>query len=427
MTKIGRVAARLGLVVAALALSLGLAELGARMVPPPATTLGDDGTDPNDTLWSDPDWRSPPPRTFQSDPDIGFVHAPFQAADVPIGEHPGRKFRFRTNGYGLRRDDEISVERQPDTFRVLVLGDSQTGGYVSNDEGFPRLLEEYWEQHGATTRVELLNAGVIGYAPQQEYLWYLKHGWPLQPNVVLLMLYVGNDARDLVDGEVDAAVVDEEAGLIGPLRSTGAWLGLHSRLARVAYTAARSAPLSPLLSALGMRTPPPPLPFSAEALVRVLRECHGCWLQALKQDVHARSRPELFDIAYARLELVLRLLDQHVTASGGRLVIVVLPTKMQVEPEDDAGAMRRSLRLLGLSQDVVAYSDEARARMLAAARAANVRLIDPLPELQQASRNGRLYYRRDWHLNVRGNQAMTQILATSLATLELLPPGVSSR
>jgi hypothetical protein len=150
-------------------------------------------------------------------------------------------------------------------------------------------------------------------------------------------------------------------------------------------------------------------------------------LQALKQDVHARSRPELFDIAYARLELILRLLDQHVTASGGRLVIVVLPTKMQVEPEDDAGAMRRSLRLLDLSQDVVAYSDEARARMLAAARAANVRLIDPLPELQQASRNGRLYYRRDWHLNVRGNQAMAQILATSLATLELLPPGVSSR
>jgi hypothetical protein len=132
MTKIGRVAARLGLVAAALALALGLAELGARMVPPPATTLGDDGRDSNDRLWSDPVWRSPPPRTFQSDPDIGFVHAPFQAADVPIGEHPGRKFRFRTNGYGLRRDDEISVERQPDTFRVLVLGDSQTGGYDSD-------------------------------------------------------------------------------------------------------------------------------------------------------------------------------------------------------------------------------------------------------------------------------------------------------
>jgi hypothetical protein len=419
---------RLGLVALALLLALGVAEVGARMVPPSESTLGDDGTDPNDTLWSDPNWRSPPPRTFRFDPVLKFDNAPSQVADVPIGEHPGGRYRYRTNGYGLRRDSEIALSAPPGTFRVLVLGDSQTGGFVDNTATYPQRLEDAWKAKAQGAHVEVLNAGVIGYAPQQEYLWYVERGRPLHPNLVILALYVGNDMRDLVDGEADAAIIDEEAGLVGPFRTPGAWLSLHSRLAQMGYVAARTLPpLRGVLSTLGMRTPPSPPTFAVDALVRVLRECHGCWLQTLKQSTRAHADPEQFELAYVRLERMVRLLDQHVTADGGRLAVMVIPSKPQVEPEDERGGLQRAIRLLNLDQEAGQYDDVSRGRMLAAVRAAGVPLVDPLPGLQQAAKGGRVYYRRDWHLNGRGNLALGAILDAELEALGLAPPELLAR
>lgn len=419
-------AARLALVLASVVMALALAELAARLVPPASSTLGDDGTDPNDSLWSDPEWRSPPPRTFRPDPVLAFDNAPSQTADVPIGEHRGGRYRFKTNAYGLRRNDEIEVARPQDTFRVLVLGDSQTGGFVDNAETYSQLLEDRWQSRAQQT-VEALNAGVIGYAPQQEFLWYQQRGRALQPNVVVLALYIGNDVRDLIDGEVDAAVIDEQAGRVGPLRAPGAWLGLHSRLAQMGYNAARTVnPLRGVLDALGMRTPPPALPFTTDALVRVLRECHGCWLQTLKQAVRVRDDPARGEQAYRRLEEMLRLLNAQVAADGGRLALLVIPSKPQVEPEDERGGLARAARLLELDPETVRYEEIARERILGAGRAAGVAVVDPLPGLQQAARGGRVYYRRDWHLNVRGNQALAEILDAELAELGLAPPGLAT-
>lgn len=426
----GIVAVRVVLVLVALVTALGVAEVGARMVSPNLSTLGDDGTDPNDTLWSDPEWRSPPPRTFRPDPVLVFENAPSQTADVPIGEHPRRKYRYRTNNYGLRRDTDIQESKPAGTFRTLVLGDSQTGGYVDTADSFSTLLENRWEARVPSKPIEVLNAGIIGYAPQQEWLWYRERGRQLKPDLVILSLYVGNDMRDLVDGEADPGLIDEAAGLISPVRTPGAWIGLHSQLARMSYSAARTMPIQGLIGVFGWRTPAPPPSISVDALVRVLRECHGCWLQTLKQAVRAREEPEKFEVGYRRLETMLTLLDGQVAADGGKLVVMVIPSKPQVEPEDERGGLARAVRLLALPPEDAEYDDVSRARMIAAVRAANVPLIDPLPELQQAAKAGkdaRNYYRRDWHLNIRGNQIMAETLDARLTELRLAPPDVLTR
>ena len=356
-----------------------------------------------------------------------FDNAPSQTADVPIGEHPRRKYRYRTNNYGLRRDTDIQQPKPAGTFRALMLGDSQTGGYVDNADSFSTLLENRWSARVPSQPIEVLNAGIIGYAPQQEWLWYRERGRPLKPDLVVLSLYVGNDMRDLVDGEADPGQIDEAAGLISPVRSPSAWIGLHSQLARLSYSAARTMPIRGLIDALGWRTPAPPPSISVDALVRVLRECHGCWLQTLKQAVRAREEPEKFEVAYRRLETMLKLLDAQVAADGGKLVVMVIPSKPQVEPEDERGGLQRAVRLLALPPEDVEYDDVARDRMIAAVREANVPLIDPLPELQQAAKAGkdaRIFYRRDWHLNIRGNQIVAEILDARLSELHLAPPEV---
>jgi hypothetical protein len=54
-------------------------------------------------------------------------------------------------------------------------------------------------------------------------------------------------------------------------------------------------------------------------------------------------------------------------------------------------------------------------------------LIDPSIELRQAARGGRLYYRRDWHLNARGDATLADILDERLAELGLAPPDLARR
>src|SRR5215216_6200645 len=65
---------------------------------------------------------------------------------------------------------------------------------------------------GTTGRpVEVLNAGVRGWGTGQEYLYLINEGLALHPDIVVLVLYVGND---LVDNsrELSAMAPDGSTG-----------------------------------------------------------------------------------------------------------------------------------------------------------------------------------------------------------------------
>lgn len=401
---------RLLLIVAATLAALVGAESVVRALPD--SLLSQVLDTPDDSLWADPEWRSPPAHVYRDDPDIGYVHASSAIADVKVAEHPNRAFRFRTNSVGLRRDDDVVVPKPPGTFRVLVLGDSQTSGYTDNDETYPARLEALLQRRAGPARVEVLNAGVDGYGPQQAYLWYLKHGAALAPDLVIFAVYAGNDLDDLAHGVVDAAVIDEDAGLIGPLRAPWAWLSLRLHLVQHV-----SAPVRRALdreATLAVAAP-------EDQLVRVLRECHGCWLQSLKQAVRARIAPEPIERAQLRLERALRLVNALTAAEGGQFAVLLIPTKPQVEPDDEPGAIGRAGRLLELEPEDVEYDAVAYAEIRRAAERAGASVIDPLVALQAEARRTRLYYRRDWHLNPDGNRALASAIDQALG------PAISTR
>jgi lysophospholipase L1-like esterase len=81
---------------------------------------------------------------------------------------------FRTNHLGLR-SPEVAPEKPAGTFRVVILGSSNTLGYgVGDDEMYPRLLEGWLrEQVGASHRVEVVNLAVSGDSPSRR-LWRLR-------------------------------------------------------------------------------------------------------------------------------------------------------------------------------------------------------------------------------------------------------------
>ena len=91
---------------------------------------------------------------YEYDRTLGWKNKPFAEGPFVM---PESKTCVKINSKGLR-DNEYPFERDKDTFRVLVLGDSFTWGIgVNIEETFTKRWEAKY--HG---RVEIINAGVTG-------------------------------------------------------------------------------------------------------------------------------------------------------------------------------------------------------------------------------------------------------------------------
>lgn len=423
--------ARLALGLLGLLFALVLAEAALRLLPlPDLRVLAASFEAPPASTWKDPAWGDPPDRAFRRHRVIGSEHAPDVEVRVPLAEHPGGGFTFRTNNLGLRRDVDTDDDKPVELFRVLVLGDSQTDGYVDNEASFSSLLERSLGERLARQgrRLEVLNAGVAGYSPAQAFLWYDVHGAELRPDLVIVVFYPGNDVLDLldpnkpnVDPETGRAIrpreQDESDDQVGPLAQL--------RLGLLARYAVQVGPLAGPWRQLGL---PGALSgaggFSTETLAQVFRICHGCYLQSLQQAVRAKRDPAAMQAALTRAGGILGRLNQEIRANDGRLVVAILPTRAQVEPALARAGRQAVAELVGLAEADLAYEDRVADSIEQALRAAELPglpLRAALTEAAGTAGGEPLYYTRDWHLNRRGHAAAAEALERGLGQLRLLP------
>jgi len=122
-----------------------------------------------------------------SNPDLSFLHVPNRHAflmgvDVDM------------NSQGLR-DYEYSFSKSPETYRIMMLGDSTTLGWgVPLEVTVPKLLERELSE-GRTPgidRLEALNAGVGNYNTVQEVAYYETIGKAFDPDFVILMFFIND-------------------------------------------------------------------------------------------------------------------------------------------------------------------------------------------------------------------------------------------
>ena len=116
---------------------------------------------------------------------LGWHHRPGQS-----GRFAKQQFdtSVEINQHGLR-DRDYPLQRVEGMERVLVLGDSFTWGFgVEQEQVFTEVIEKSRQD------VEVINAGVSGYSPDQELIWLREQGMRFQPDLVLLVLS-GNDVR----------------------------------------------------------------------------------------------------------------------------------------------------------------------------------------------------------------------------------------
>jgi len=105
-----------------------------------------------------------------------------------------KKARFDTDAHGIR-DKHYDMHKPPDTFRIVVLGDSHTmPAGVAIEDAYHSLLEEELNQEG-DRHIELINFGVGGYSIS-DYRYVLeKKASAYDPDMILLGI-VYNDFQE---------------------------------------------------------------------------------------------------------------------------------------------------------------------------------------------------------------------------------------
>jgi hypothetical protein len=115
------------------------------------------------------------------------------------GEDGTGRILVRVNSGGFRGRELRQPKR---TARVVVYGDSFVmAALTALDDTFPIQLARKLER-ATHARVEAVNAGVMGYGPDQECLRIEDEIGPLAPDLLVVAIFAGNDFGDLVRDKI---------------------------------------------------------------------------------------------------------------------------------------------------------------------------------------------------------------------------------
>jgi len=144
--------------------------------------------------------RLQPRRLFaEFDETLGFRLEPLAEGEYRgvslLADNPQIRTPVKINALGIR-GPERTLAKPPGVRRLLVLGDSFV---VALEVPYEASLTARLEARAAAARgapVEGIALGMTSYGQAQEWLWLARTGVPLSPDVVLLMVHLGNDVED---------------------------------------------------------------------------------------------------------------------------------------------------------------------------------------------------------------------------------------
>lgn len=315
-------------------------------------------------------WLAPqePPGMYMPDDVLGFRLTPGYRG---VQSFRGEPISLEFNSWGMR-DRELA---SPGTaaLRVLVLGDSFMFGHsVRAQQSFPKQLEQHLRARLGGDAVEVINAGVPRYGTSQQVKWFAHVADLVQPDVVLLGMFVSNDI-------VDNLHFGRLAGEGAPeWRSRGLanWLRVRSQL--LIWLRHRRSARSDRPSRLARRA----------------------------FETHAQQPGPEIRAGIELTESELRKLVDAVQRRGARFVLMLIPEAVQVYPE----LWQRALADLQLA--AADYrADEPSRHFATLATAAGLPVIDLLPALTAQRADG-LYLKLHW--NERGHAVAAAAVAEFL-------------
>ena len=270
-----------------------------------------------------------------------------------FAEHPNGRIFKHYNNHGFVRDDSTKLLKTPGVTRVLITGDSHTDGLVSTAENFCTLLQDTLNRLGKT--FELLNGGAGNYS-FINYQGLIQHYAYLQPDEYLVMVYTGND-------------------FIENLMYRYRW-----------YNPLQS--LRQFRSRLGWRYQYP-LMYNNQSLTQVL---------------YFHLYPQQKDDALAIACSSVVRISEYCRTKGIRLSLAFIPTDFDL----DAGYRQRLRTAYGFPDASLDVNRWFTSSLQQFARAKGISVYDLHPAMQRWKDT--LFYPKDHHLNVRGNQVVAELM-----------------
>jgi tetratricopeptide (TPR) repeat protein len=350
----------------------------------------------------------------------------------------GQQYMVRINDSG-QRGAEVEP-RQPRERRILFLGDSFTIGSSLREADLfvpqiGQLLHERTERP-----IQTINAGVDGYNTLQEMGYYHLYGRSLDPDIVVLCFFIGNDFRDnavntnrgksLNPVLVPAAIREKYLDLPDPfLRGQEDRLLLDPLSGVVVLK-----PTSPALAALARKS------FLGRLLGARYTRLMGEWTDNLWA-IDLQGRYYYYEIGlYQRradqeLEIAVNLtldligqLQRMVAEEGAEFMVALLPSQNQVDPAH----WRKTLALLDVQEENLGELDKTYPHRLIEQFCAtkHIACLDLLDTFAAAPQPQDLYLTvvDDPHFSPAGHRLAAATLADFIATQSALltAPAVDS-
>lgn len=276
-------------------------------------------------------------------------------------EHKKGIIYTRTNNLGFREDNATLEEKEAGVTRILVTGDSHIDGVVYNDESFPNQWEYLLNKDSEKRRYECINGGVGHFAPQN-YSGFLKRFLYLKPDVYVVVVYTGNDF-------VDTLVIEEFEGRF--------------------------------------KSPPRPEGYY-EKMDIVNKKIDGCCAQAINQIYFFKTFPQLMqkaiEISIYHFEIIYQLCKKN----NIKLLVLLLPTKLDVEMNTDkerVEAINKVLHLSRLDFGINRFLTEKFTAWLAEKQIDYIDLLEPMK-----GEDVELFWKKDYHLNDNGHKLIAECL-----------------
>lgn len=332
-----------------------------------------------------------------------WIHKPLE---TEVREADGNRPQIvaKRNWCSCREDADTPVEKPPGTYRVVVLGDSHTDGFVENGDSYANVLEGLLLQPA-----DVMNCGQAVSSPYQQLWIYRALYQRFQPDLLVVGFYAGNDLLDLMlqHDRIHLERVGDRYVHAGPTwrpdltreqSPLKAALLRHSAICRAAaqlhwlqvdqQRKDRSADYYDLL-------------VQANELYR------GATWQGLNQAYYFKHHPHEWSNVSSMFEYVLTQFAESAPRDG--MIVVVIPTLRQFHPE----RFQAAERLLQLTPEDSACDDRACDLALELCRKLQIPAIDMRPIFK--SHEGELYWDGDQHINVDAHRLIAEALAEQIA------------
>lgn len=372
---------RLLLATLSTTVTLGIAEVGARVLLRPTPPPPPDGT-PISEMSPTLGWRT------RANGSQRIRREDFEVT-VSI------------NSLGLR-GPEIPYEPAPGARRLAIMGDSFAHGYYAEE---PETLRGRLDAAMKACRVDVLNAGGPGYSTDQEWIYFLEEIRRYHPSEVVLLFYY-NDLQFNIDRlgtanrpkplflEHDGALqlvppVTDRAPVRGREEGTGErrraptfhesalWSFAASRLQRSRPDWSRRLSAWGLAPDLSSDPPAEYLPFGPRG------------------DHEQASVEEM----WSRTAAILKGFRDDVRGEGAGFTVFYVPARFEANDDAWTFVQRR------YGSDRQWTRDAVRTRLSTLLVSLDIPMVDALPAFQAAEKAGpAAYLAIDGHWNARGNE-----------------------